>query len=290
MATSMASAAEVAYTAGGMAEGLRADGRGCEEFRTPDIELGVIQQATGSARFKMGGTDVLVAVKAEIGEPAETAPNCGRVNVEVELSACASPEFEGRGAEELRAELAATLLRSIQPGGAGNGALDFSALCIVPKRQCWVLNIDGLVLNYDGAVLDALSIAMRAALADTQIPSVKVLQESADAEPELEVNDEESAPLDLSMFPIYLTISKFGRHFAVDCTQAEELCAECALQVSVNKRGELMGASKLGPRGLDPGAMIKMVEVAQRLAPEIINNHDSLLLQEMMEEGSEEEA
>jgi hypothetical protein len=63
MATSMASAAEVAYTAGGMAEGLRADGRGCEEFRTPDIELGVIQQATGSARFKMGGTDVLVAVK-----------------------------------------------------------------------------------------------------------------------------------------------------------------------------------------------------------------------------------
>jgi hypothetical protein len=36
--------------------------------------------------------------------------------------------------------------------------------------------------------------------------------------------------------------------------------------------------------------MIKMVEVAQRLAPEIINNHDSLLLQEMMEEGSEEEA
>jgi len=274
---------------GGVGEGLRADGRGREDFRAPDLELGVIQQATGSARFRLGGTDVLVAVKAEIGEPGETSPNWGRVNVGVELSACASPEFEGRGAEDLSSELAATLLRSIHPGTAGNGALDFAALCIVPGRQCWVLNVDGLVLNYDGAVLDALSIAMRAALSDTRIPSVKVLQETPDADPELEVNDEETAPLDLTSFPIYLTVAKFGRHFAVDCTQAEELCAEASLQVAVNKRGNVMGASKTGPMALDPGAMVKMLELAQRLAPELIHNHDSILLQEMMEEDEEED-
>jgi len=116
-----------------------------------------------------------------------------------------------------------------------------------------------------------------------------VLQETPDADPELEVNDEETAPLDLTSFPIYLTVAKFGRHFAVDCTQAEELCAEASLQVAVNKRGNVMGASKTGPMALDPGAMVKMLELAQRLAPELIHNHDSILLQEMMEEDEEED-
>lgn len=57
----------------------------------------------------------------------------------------------------------------------------------------------------------------------------------------------------------------------------------------VNKRGNLMGTSKIGPMALDPGAMIKMLELAQRLAPELVHNHDSILLQEMMEEDGEEE-
>lgn len=69
MAGSAASAGEVAYTVGGVGEGLRADGRGREDFRAPDLELGVIQQATGSARFRLGGTDVLVAVKVRCAAP-----------------------------------------------------------------------------------------------------------------------------------------------------------------------------------------------------------------------------
>jgi exosome complex component RRP42 len=37
-----------------------------------------------------------------------------------------------------------------------------SSLCIVSGKTCWVLYVDALVLNMDGSVLDALSMAAKA--------------------------------------------------------------------------------------------------------------------------------
>ena len=41
------------------------------------------------------------------------------------------------------------------------GALDLAELCIVAGKTCWVIFVDGLVLNADGSVIDALSIATK---------------------------------------------------------------------------------------------------------------------------------
>lgn len=41
------------------------------------------------------------------------------------------------------------------------GAMDLQSLCVLPGKTCWVLHIDGLVLNADGSVLDALSLATK---------------------------------------------------------------------------------------------------------------------------------
>jgi len=43
--------------------GIRLDGRACEDFRPFELELGLIAQASGSARLHLGGTDVIVGVK-----------------------------------------------------------------------------------------------------------------------------------------------------------------------------------------------------------------------------------
>lgn len=56
-------------------------------------------------------------------------------------SANATPEFEGRGGEELASEISNMLLRVY-------GCLDLQKLCIIPKQQCWVLYIDILVRIY----------------------------------------------------------------------------------------------------------------------------------------------
>ena len=45
------------------------------------------------------------------------------------------------------------------------GALDLAELCIVVGKTCWVIFVDGLVLNADGSVVDALSIATKVLVA-----------------------------------------------------------------------------------------------------------------------------
>lgn len=56
-------------------------------------------------------------------------------------SANASPEFEGRGGDELGAMLA----KSLEKAYNHKSAIDLESLCILPGKQCWVLYIDALV-------------------------------------------------------------------------------------------------------------------------------------------------
>ena len=50
-------------------KGKRFDGRKPEEFREISIETGVSKKAEGSARVKIGKTEVIVGVKMDVTEP-----------------------------------------------------------------------------------------------------------------------------------------------------------------------------------------------------------------------------
>ena len=53
----------------GVQANIRADGRARLDYRHIILETGLISQASGSARCRLGeGTDVLVGVKVEIGQ------------------------------------------------------------------------------------------------------------------------------------------------------------------------------------------------------------------------------
>ena len=101
------------YILAGVDQEMRADGRGRGDYRHVAIQTGFFEHTNGSARVTVphGGTDVVAAVKAEIGAPDPNFPNCGRIEVSVECSNFASPEFRGRGASEVDAELSAMLAR-----------------------------------------------------------------------------------------------------------------------------------------------------------------------------------
>lgn len=51
------------YIQQGIAADLRSDGRGRRSIRPLGLEANVIAQADGSARLRLGGTDVLVGIK-----------------------------------------------------------------------------------------------------------------------------------------------------------------------------------------------------------------------------------
>lgn len=266
------SEAEKKFVIDGASKNVRSDGREQRELRDVEIATGVIAQATGSARVRIGSTDVIVGVKAEIGTPDVETPGHGAVEFSVECSPLASPKFRGRGGDELSAELSTAIEKSFGVGMAGEAAaLDLASLCILPGKSCWVLYVDALVLDLDGSVVDAISVACRAALEDAKIPKVEILGEGEGQD--FEVDDEESTRLDVGRVPLSLSVGLLGSSIILDLTGSEEEAATAVVSVSTNVQGDICGVSKLRGGGVVPALLMDMIGVAKKAMQE---RHDKV--------------
>lgn len=264
------------FIKGGIAQDLRTDGRKRLAYRPINVETGVIPQASGSARVTIGATIVIASVKAELGKPHPSHPDKGKVSIFVDCSSTAEPTFEGRGSEELAAELSSALQLCLLGGKSGAGAgIDLSSLSIIEGKVCWDLYIDGLVLSSDGNMLDALGAAVKAALSNTAIPKVQVSADaSSDEQPEVDVSDEEFLQFDTTGVPVIVTLTKVGRHYIVDATLEEESQMSSAVSVSVNRHGRICGLTKRGGAGLCPSTIMDMISVAKHVSEQLINELD----------------
>ena len=68
----------------GLQEDQRTDGRRRRDYRPMEVETGLVTHAAGSARLRLANTDVLVGVKAEVGEPLPERPRAGRIHFSVD--------------------------------------------------------------------------------------------------------------------------------------------------------------------------------------------------------------
>ncbi|KAK2399562.1 exosome complex component RRP42 [Trifolium repens] len=266
------------FIQGGIAQDLRCDGRKRLTYRPIHVETGVIPQANGSARIRIGATEVIASVKAELGKPSLSQPDKGKVFIYIDCSSTAEPAFEGRGGDELSAELSSALHCCLlgAKSGAGGAGIDRTSLVVVEGKICWDLYIDGLVVSSDGNLLDALGAAIKAALSNTGIPSVKVTASAAsDEQPEVDISDEEFLQFDTSGVPVIITLTKVGRHYIVDATPEEESQMSSAVSISVNRKGHICGITKRGGAGLDPSVVLDMVSVAKYVSEELMNKLDS---------------
>jgi exosome complex component RRP42 len=128
----------------------RIDGRGFDDIREISIEPNFVdRKAEGSARVKLGNTDVLCGVKLNVGTPYPDNPDSGVMSTGAELVPIASPNFEmGRPGED-----AIELARVVDRGIRESGMIDFGKLCIEPGEAVWMVSIDLHVLNHDGNLL-----------------------------------------------------------------------------------------------------------------------------------------
>lgn len=271
------SAGEKHFIQGGIAQDLRSDGRKRLTYRPIYVETGLIPQANGSARVRLGATEVIASIKAELGKPSSSQPDKGKVSIYVDCSPTAAPMFEGRGGEELSAELSVALQRCLLGSKSGVGAgIDPLSLSVVEGKVCWDLYIDGLVVSSDGNLLDALAAAIKAALSNTGIPKVQVAAAATgEDQPEVDVSDEEFLQFDTSGVPVIVTLTKVGRHYIVDATLEEESQMSLAVSVSINRQGRVCGMTKRGGVGLDPSVILDMISVAKHVSEQLFNKLDS---------------
>ncbi len=76
-----------------LAKDNRFGGRKHDEFRTIEVEYNVSKTSEGSARVKIGDSEVIAGVKLELGTPFPDTPDEGALIVGTELLPLSSPDF-----------------------------------------------------------------------------------------------------------------------------------------------------------------------------------------------------
>jgi exosome complex component RRP42 len=209
----------------------RLDGREFNKFREVTIETGVVESAEGSARVKMGNTDVLVGLKMSVGTPFGDTPNMGVLATGAELIPLASADFESGPPGEIAIELARVVDRGIRE----SKMIDLEALCITPGEAVWMNFVDIYALDYDGNLFDAAALAAVAALKTAVVPA------SAHGRGE-------DFPLPTTCTPISVTSVKIENSILVDPSLDEEMVASARLTVTSDENGDLRAMQK-GMRG-----------------------------------------
>ena len=207
--------------------GKRADGRSFDEFRKIEIETGVVLKAEGSAKVKIGNTQVLTGIKMDVGEPYPDIPTEGVMTTAAELIPLASPDFESGPPDKEAIELARVVDRGIRE----SKLIEVEKLCIEPNEKVWIVFIDIHILDYDGNLFDAASLASLAALMTTTVPAER-----------FELG--ENYPLPLRDPPVSLTSVKFNGTCVMDPFLDEEEIAEARLTVAVDKNSDIRAMQK----------------------------------------------
>jgi exosome complex component RRP42 len=237
--------------------GKRADGRNLTDFREFTIEEGVIEKAEGSARVRLGKTEILVGIKVETGEPFPDTPNEGVMTVNAELVPLASPTYEPGPPDETSIELARIVDRGIRE----SKMIDNEKLCIEPGKKVFVVFVDVYVLNYDGNLIDAAALASVAALMNTKMSNYEV----KDGEVKMKQGYN---PLPLKSHPITVTVGKINDKLIIDPGAEEEQVMDARLSMAINDEGNICAIQKGLSGYFTPQQLIEASKLAREKAAE----------------------
>ena len=237
----------------------RLDNRGPEDFRKIEIEKGVIENAEGSSRVKVGKTDIIVGVKLDVGSPFADRPDEGVLMTGAELSPLAHPEFETGPPRAEAIELARVVDRGIRE----SGALDIKKLCIKKGEKVWMVFVDIHIINQDGNMIDTAMLAAVEALWDARIPKY-------DPKTELvEYGKRTKDKLPMKHKPVAVTFAKLGESIFVDPNTDEEAAMDTRLTVTTKDDGNLCALQKGGFGTFSVEEINKAFEISAKLGKQI---------------------
>jgi len=208
-------------------QGKRVDGRGFTEYRKISIEPGIITKAEGSARVKIGNTQVIAGIKMDVGEPYPDTPDKGVITTAAELIPLASPDFEAGPPQKDAIELARVVDRGIRE----SNVIELDKLCIEVGEKIWIIFIDIHIIDYDGNLFDCASLAALAALFNTTVPASRH-----------ELGDD--YPLPMRDPPVSCTAIKYDDVIVFDPSLDEEDIANARLTVATDNQGHIRAMQK----------------------------------------------
>ena len=236
-------------------KGLRQDGRELLEYREDvSVEYGISpKSAEGSARVKIGETEVVAGVKLGVGAPYPDQQDKGSIMVGAELSPFAGDRFETGPPSIESIEISRVVDRGIRE----SGALDFKKLCIKEGELVWTIFIDIYPINDAGNLRDACALAALAALKDAKFPELDKKTGKVNYEKKTNV----SVPLEDE--PIEVTVLKLHDDYIVDPSVEEEEFLDARLTTAFLKKGEICAMQKGGVEALSSDDISRMIDIAE---------------------------
>ena len=241
-------------------QGKRFDGRKPEEFRKIEIETGVSKKAEGSARVKIGKTEVIVGVKMDVMEPYPDSADRGNLIVSTELLPLSSERFESGPPRFPAIEIGRLTDRAIRE----SKFIQMEKLCIKEGEKVWAVYIDIYSLNDDGNLMDAAEIGAVAALKTARMPKYdeetgKVLYGEF---------TEKKLPLQKEP-PIMVTAYKIGNSWIVDPTLEEEDVSEAKVSIGATPDGVISSIQKGEAREIDIKEFEDVLDLTERVRKKV---------------------
>lgn len=240
------------------AEGKRFDGRKLTDHRPVKIEYDVSNKSEGSARVKLGKTEVIVGIKMTVGTPYPDSPEKGNLSVSGDLLPLASPRFESGPPKFGAVELPRLVDRAIRE----SGMIELDKLAITPGEKVWTVMVDIYPINDDGNLIDAATIGAVAALKKAKIPVL-----DKDGKIDYYTPSKEALPLKKGTYPFSFSFFKLGDALIMDPTREEEEACDVRITWGISQWGKdymLNSCQKSGERPMTS----KDIEQMMKILPE----------------------
>ena len=233
-------------------KGKRFDDRGFDELRSLSIETGVIPKAEGSARVRLGNTEVIAGIKVQPDKPFPDMGDKGIFICTAEILPLAHPDAEPGPPGEDVIELARVVDRGIRE----SGMIDLSQLVLEKDKSVIGIFSDNSIIDHDGNLFDACSCASTAAILSCKIPK----WELQDGVPILVEGQEFKPPI--TTIPVAVTMARIGDHIIVDPNADEWACMDARITITTNSDGNICALQKGGSDGFTQEQLTKCSEIA----------------------------
>jgi len=240
-------------------EGKRIDGRALNEPRPLVIDTGVIPHANGSARARLGDTEIVAGVKVQPDRPFPDMGEKGIFICTAEILPLAHPSAETGPPQPDVIELARVVDRGIRE----SGMIDLSQFVLEKDKSVIGLFADSVVTDHDGNLFDTCSYATVAAIITSKIPKWEMKDDS----PVLVEGQESDAPI--TTIPISVTMGLIGDFIIVDPNLDEWECLDARITITTNSDGNIVALQKGGNDGFSFDQLVKCADTSIAVGKEI---------------------
>ncbi len=245
----------------------RIDGRTLDEQRPLIIETGVIPKANGSARTRLGNTEVITGVKIQPDKPFPDLGDKGILICTAEILPLADPNVEPGPPTEDVIELARVVDRGIRE----TEMIDLGQLVLIENKSVIGLFIDSSVIDVDGNLFDVCSYASVAAILSCSVPKYEI----KDEQPVLVEGVTSKPPV--KTIPISVTMARIGDYIVVDPTKEEEACMDARITITTNSEGNICALQKGGHDGFTVDQLVRCSEIAVSEGTKIRKKFEQLM-------------